>query len=175
MTDGGSAASSADFMKETVASGTATALNGYGFTAAGKTGSAEYGANGTEGTHSWFVGFSNVDDPDLSALQLLQRTEVPGSQTAVPIAGVGISGILQYQAELGHSLKEFETCPLFSCARQKKSYTVSSDFYKFTTRTGGIAMIEATSCGGVVIFRATDTCSVQELQEQVRRLGSSEG
>ena len=54
-----------DFMKETVASGTATALNGYGFTAAGKTGSAEYGANGTEGTHSWFVGFSNVDDPDL--------------------------------------------------------------------------------------------------------------
>ena len=41
----------------------------------------------------------------------------------------------------------------FLAQGRKKSYTVSSDFYKFTTRTGGIAMIEATSCGGVVIFR----------------------
>ena len=42
------------------------ALNGYSFSAAGKTGSAEYGANGVEGTHSWFVGFSNVDNPELA-------------------------------------------------------------------------------------------------------------
>ena len=74
-----------DFMKETVASGTATALNGYGFTAAGKTGSAEYGANGTEGTHSWFVGFSNVDDPDL-VVAVIAEDGGTGSQTAVPIA-----------------------------------------------------------------------------------------
>ena len=72
-------------MKETVASGTATALNGYGFTAAGKTGSAEYGANGTEGTHSWFVGFSNVDDPDL-VVAVIAEDGGTGSQTAVPIA-----------------------------------------------------------------------------------------
>lgn len=74
-----------DFMKETVASGTATALNSYGFTAAGKTGSAEYGANGTEGTHSWFVGFSNVDDPDL-VVAVIAEDGGTGSQTAVPIA-----------------------------------------------------------------------------------------
>ena len=68
-----------------VASGTATALNGYGFTAAGKTGSAEYGANGAEGTHSWFVGFSNVDDPDL-VVAVIAEDGGTGSQTAVPIA-----------------------------------------------------------------------------------------
>ena len=35
-------------------------------------------------------------------------------------------------------------------------------------------MIEATSCGGVVIFRGKILLSVQELQEQVRGLGLAE-
>ena len=74
-----------EYMKETVDSGTAAALSGYGFSAAGKTGSAEYGANGVEGTHSWFVGFSNVDDPDL-VLAVIAEDGGTGSQTAVPIA-----------------------------------------------------------------------------------------
>lgn len=73
------------YMKETVLSGTASALNGYSFSAAGKTGSAEYGANGVEGTHSWFVGFSNVDDPDL-VVAVIAEDGGTGSQTAVPIA-----------------------------------------------------------------------------------------
>ncbi len=72
-------------MKETVATGTATALSWYNYTAAGKTGSAEYGANGNEGTHSWFVGFSNVDDPDL-VVAVIAEDGGTGSQTAVPIA-----------------------------------------------------------------------------------------
>lgn len=74
-----------EYMQETVISGTATALGWYGFTAAGKTGSAEYVSNGYEGTHSWFVGFSNVEDPDL-VVAVIAEDGGTGSQTAVPIA-----------------------------------------------------------------------------------------
>ena len=63
-----------EYMQETVISGTATELGWYNFTAAGKTGSAEYVNKNGEGTHSWFVGFSDVEDGGT------------GSQTAVPIA-----------------------------------------------------------------------------------------
>ncbi|MDY3250313.1 MAG: penicillin-binding protein 2 [Candidatus Choladocola sp.] len=74
-----------EYMQETVKSGTATALSGFGFTVAGKTGSAEYVSNGYEGTHSWFVGFSNVSDPDLVVVVIAEDGGT-GSQTAVPIA-----------------------------------------------------------------------------------------
>ena len=73
------------FMKETVNSGTAAALSGNGYSVAGKTGSAEYESNGVTGTHSWFVGFSNVDDPDL-VVAVIAEDGGTGSQTAVPIA-----------------------------------------------------------------------------------------
>jgi peptidoglycan glycosyltransferase len=72
-------------MTETVQSGTATALGWYGFTAAGKTGSAEYVSNGYEGTHSWFVGYSNTEDPDL-VVAVIAEDGGTGSETAVPIA-----------------------------------------------------------------------------------------
>ena len=74
-----------EYMQETVNSGTATALGGYGYTVAGKTGSAEYVSDGYEGTHSWFVGFSNVQDPDL-VLAVIAEDGGTGSETAVPIA-----------------------------------------------------------------------------------------
>jgi peptidoglycan glycosyltransferase len=74
-----------DYMTETVQSGTATALGWYGFTAAGKTGSAEYVSNGYEGTHSWFVGYSNTEDPDL-VVAVIAEDGGTGSETAVPIA-----------------------------------------------------------------------------------------
>lgn len=74
-----------EYMKETVNSGTAAALSGAGYTAAGKTGSAEYETNGATGTHSWFVGFSNVDDPDI-VVAVIAEDGGTGSQTAVPIA-----------------------------------------------------------------------------------------
>lgn len=73
------------FMEETVNGGTASALLGAGYTAAGKTGSAEYETGGTTGTHSWFVGFSNVEDPDI-AVAVIAEDGGTGSQTAVPIA-----------------------------------------------------------------------------------------
>lgn len=74
-----------EYMQETVKSGTATALGWYDFSVAGKTGSAEYVSNGYEGTHSWFVGFSNVENPDLVVVVIAEDGGT-GSQTAVPIA-----------------------------------------------------------------------------------------
>lgn len=75
-----------EYMQETVVSGTATSLSWYNFSVAGKTGSAEYVSNGYEGTHSWFVGFSNVEDPDLVVVVIAEDGGT-GSETAVPIAG----------------------------------------------------------------------------------------
>ena len=74
-----------EFMKETVSSGTAVELSYSGYSAAGKTGSAEYESGGVTGTHSWFVGFSNVDDPDI-VVAVIAEDGGTGSQTAVPIA-----------------------------------------------------------------------------------------
>ena len=74
-----------EFMKETVTSGTAVELSYSGYSAAGKTGSAEYDSGGVTGTHSWFVGFSNVDDPDI-VVAVIAEDGGTGSQTAVPIA-----------------------------------------------------------------------------------------
>ena len=73
------------FMQETVLSGTGTALGYNGYTVAGKTGSAEYETDYGTGTHSWFVGYSNVDDPDI-VLAVIAEDGGTGSETAVPIA-----------------------------------------------------------------------------------------
>lgn len=75
-----------DYMKKTVEEGTASALSGLGYTAAGKTGSAEYEVGGDlKETHSWFVGFSNVENPDI-AIAVIAENGGSGSSTAVPIA-----------------------------------------------------------------------------------------
>ena len=73
------------FMQETVDAGTGTYLSGAGYSVAGKTGSAEYDTGNGTGTHSWFVGFTNVDDPDL-AIAVIAEDGGTGSSTAVPIA-----------------------------------------------------------------------------------------
>ncbi len=73
------------YMKATVSYGTAQELGWGWYSSAGKTGSAEYETNGTTGTHSWFVGFSNPDDPDL-AIAVIAEDGGTGSETAVPIA-----------------------------------------------------------------------------------------
>ena len=71
-------------MKGVVENGTASALNGRGYTVAGKTGSAEFDENGS--SHSWFIGYSNVDDPDLVVAVIVENGGT-GSEAAVPIAG----------------------------------------------------------------------------------------
>lgn len=73
----------AKLMQGVVEKGTASALNGRGYTVAGKTGSAEYDENGS--SHSWFIGYSNIDDPDLVVAVIVEGGGT-GSEAAVPIA-----------------------------------------------------------------------------------------
>lgn len=74
-----------EFMVKTVEEGTASALSGQNYTAAGKTGSAEYEVGGTAGTHSWFVGYANVENPDI-VVSIIAENGGSGSAAAVPIA-----------------------------------------------------------------------------------------
>ena len=70
-------------MQSVVESGTATGLLGRGYTAAGKTGSAEFDENGS--SHSWFIGYRNVDDPEIAVAVIVENGGT-GSEAAVPIA-----------------------------------------------------------------------------------------
>ena len=72
-----------ELMKGVVQNGTASSLNGRGYTVAGKTGSAEYNESGA--SHSWFVGYSNVDNPDI-VVSVIVEDGGTGSEAAVPIA-----------------------------------------------------------------------------------------
>ena len=81
------AASLKRLMVGVVTSGSASALNGRGYNAAGKTGSAEYvRADGSIGTHSWFVGILEPSHPEL-VIAVLAEDGGSGATTAVPIAG----------------------------------------------------------------------------------------
>ena len=72
-------------MRRVVTEGTAIDLSWNSYTVAGKTGSAEYESEERSGTHSWFVGYSNVEDPDI-AVAIIAEDSGTGSETAVPIA-----------------------------------------------------------------------------------------
>ena len=72
------------YMTETVLAGTASALQSEIYTAAGKTGSAEYTTDKTR-SHAWFVGFSDIETPDLVVCVIVEGAGA-GSDYAVPIA-----------------------------------------------------------------------------------------
>ena len=74
-----------ELMTGVVEYGTATSLSGRGYTAAGKTGTAEHGDVSSTTPHSWFVGFSNVEDPDI-VVSVIAEESGAGSEIAVPIA-----------------------------------------------------------------------------------------
>ena len=76
----------AELMKGVVDYGTATSLGGQGYTVAGKTGSAEYGEGEIKDSHSWFIGYSNVEDPDIAVSVIIEGGGT-GSESAVPVAG----------------------------------------------------------------------------------------
>ena len=63
-----------DYMTSVVEDGTASVLNGQSYTAAGKTGTAEYSSD-KEKDHSWFVGMSNVEDPDLVISVIIESAD----------------------------------------------------------------------------------------------------
>ncbi len=79
------------YMRSVVEGGTGSSLWNDWYTVAGKTGSAEYEVDGNTGleenfsTHSWFVGFSNVEDPDI-VVSVIAEDGGTGSSAAVPIA-----------------------------------------------------------------------------------------
>ncbi len=70
-------------MEQVVSSGTGYGLSGRGYTAAGKTGSAEFNEQGN--SHSWFVGYCNTEDPEL-VVSVIVENGGAGSESAVPLA-----------------------------------------------------------------------------------------
>ncbi|MDO4303981.1 MAG: penicillin-binding transpeptidase domain-containing protein [Bacillota bacterium] len=71
-------------MEDVVEEGTATRLKGLSYTAAGKTGSAEYGTVKGD-SHAWFTGFAPADDPKIAVTIIIEGAGA-GGDYAVPIA-----------------------------------------------------------------------------------------
>ncbi|MGC4019745.1 MAG: penicillin-binding transpeptidase domain-containing protein [Muricomes sp.] len=75
-----------DYMKAVVDEGTASMMSGGPYTVAGKTGTAEYSMEDGEKTHSWFMGFTNVDNPELVISVIIEGYDGNAGAKAVPIA-----------------------------------------------------------------------------------------
>lgn len=71
-------------MTAVIESGTAPRLKGLKYTAAGKTGSAEYNQV-KEDSHAWFTGFAPAEDPEIS-ITIIVESIGTGGDYAVPIA-----------------------------------------------------------------------------------------
>ena len=73
-----------EYMTAVVESGTGTALRGESYTVAGKTGTAEYSSD-KEKSHSWFTGFTNVENPELVITVIVESADNSG-MSAVTVA-----------------------------------------------------------------------------------------
>lgn len=73
-----------ELMTGVVTSGTASKLDGLSYTAAGKTGSAEFSANKTD-SHAWFTGFAPAENPQVCVTVIVESAG-SGGDYAVPIA-----------------------------------------------------------------------------------------
>lgn len=71
-------------MADVVEEGTASRLKGLSYTAAGKTGSAEYGTVKGD-SHAWFTGFAPAQDPQICITVIIEGAGA-GGDYAVPIA-----------------------------------------------------------------------------------------
>ena len=71
------------YMSAVVDYGTASVLSGQSYTAAGKTGTAEYSSD-KEKDHSWFIGMTNVDTPELVISVIIESSD--GTAKAVDVA-----------------------------------------------------------------------------------------
>ena len=76
-----------EYMTAVVNEGTGSVLSGRSYTVAGKTGTAEYSLTDGERTHSWFVGFTNVDNPELVISVITEGSDGSAGGKAVSIAG----------------------------------------------------------------------------------------
>ena len=73
-----------EYMQAVTEYGTASSISGNGYTVAGKTGTAEYSSD-KEKAHSWFVGFTNVDNPELVISVVIEGADSSGVK-AVSVA-----------------------------------------------------------------------------------------
>ena len=73
-----------EYMKAVVDSGTASSLKNNIYTVAGKTGTAEYSSD-KEKAHSWFMGFTNMDNPELAISVVVESADNSG-MSAVSVA-----------------------------------------------------------------------------------------
>lgn len=73
-----------DMMQAVVKEGTGRKLNGLSYSAAGKTGSAEFNQV-KEDSHAWFTGFAPAEDPQIAVTVLVEEVG-SGSDYAVPLA-----------------------------------------------------------------------------------------
>ncbi|MBS5386409.1 MAG: penicillin-binding protein 2 [Clostridiales bacterium] len=75
-----------EYMEAVVQEGTGSLFNGGSYTVAGKTGTAEYSMTDGEKMHSWFVGFTNVENPELVISVIIEGYDGNDGAKAVPIA-----------------------------------------------------------------------------------------
>lgn len=73
-----------ELMQAVVTSGTGTKLSGLSYTAAGKTGSAEYNSDKSD-SHAWFTGFAPAENPEVCVTIIIEGAG-SGGDYAVPIA-----------------------------------------------------------------------------------------
>ena len=73
-----------EMMIQVVEKGTASKLKGLSYTAAGKTGSAEFNSAKSD-SHAWFTGFAPAEDPQICITVIVEDAGSGGS-FAVPIA-----------------------------------------------------------------------------------------
>lgn len=73
-----------EYMVGVVDHGTGTVLKNNTYTVAGKTGTAEYSSDKSK-SHSWFTGFTNVDNPELVISVIIEGADQSG-KTAVSVA-----------------------------------------------------------------------------------------
>lgn len=73
-----------EYMKGVVDYGTGRALSGESYTVAGKTGTAEVSVD-KQKVHSWFIGFSNVENPELVVSVVVEDADT-ASITGVSVA-----------------------------------------------------------------------------------------
>lgn len=73
-----------EYMKGVVDYGSGSVLSGASYTAAGKTGTAEYTDGDSSKNHSWFTGFTNIDNPELAICVIIEESD--GGTKAVNVA-----------------------------------------------------------------------------------------
>ena len=73
-----------EYMTAVVEYGTGTTFSGGEYTVAGKTGTAEYSSD-KEKVHSWFTGFTNVENPELVISVIVEAADNSGMR-AVSVA-----------------------------------------------------------------------------------------